>query len=550
MKKIYLVLLSMVALTVGAAEPLQRSAADRFTPATPVTVEKQAVSRPMKAASAEVDGHAWKSLGICRWTDDVLTALFSSVQPYTFDVEVEQDENNPALYRIVDPFSLRNPYYDELAQFRAEGDNASGRYITLDATDPANVIIEPSEIGLMYGDEELFVCSYSYFEKVGDIDEGFCDMYGLKGTFDNGIFKFPGQRALWVSTPSLDPEGQGFFGNRNGAFRLELPGAKDYSLEILTSTWCAEDDGRVIFSPWGGNDIAYVKAGVVRSLDDTEALNAIRNSSERYASRQGAYLSIEGDFGPNEKYYIAGFGCDESGNVQSSAFHVVYTPDFSEGWTTLPAKAKFTDYIVSNIYTDIDLGTYEVEVQENDARPGYYRLVDPYAKAPYNTWMPGTHGAHSHYIYLDASDADCVVLEESPIGMILAQDGAIRITSDTYELVRQGLPKDAIAYAKAAGTMKDGVITFPATCKLYAGFNTEGMDMWYYCNYNTDAQGNVIDGDLKIDLSDAIAGVADIEADADAPVRYYNMQGVEVADPENGLYIRCQGGKAQKVLIK
>ena len=32
--------------------------------------------------------------------------------------------------------------------------------------------------------------------------------------------------------------------------------------------------------------------------------------------------------------------------------------------------------------------------------------------------------------------------------------------------------------------------------------------------------------------------------------QYYNMQGVRVANPENGMYIRVQNGKAQKVIIK
>lgn len=46
-------------------------------------------------------------------------------------------------------------------------------------------------------------------------------------------------------------------------------------------------------------------------------------------------------------------------------------------------------------------------------------------------------------------------------------------------------------------------------------------------------------------------GVEDIVADdANAPVEYYNLQGVRVANPENGLYIRVQGKKATKVLVR
>ena len=46
-------------------------------------------------------------------------------------------------------------------------------------------------------------------------------------------------------------------------------------------------------------------------------------------------------------------------------------------------------------------------------------------------------------------------------------------------------------------------------------------------------------------------GVEAIEAvDANAPVEYFNLQGVRVANPENGLFIRRQGSKVAKVLVK
>ena len=41
-----------------------------------------------------------------------------------------------------------------------------------------------------------------------------------------------------------------------------------------------------------------------------------------------------------------------------------------------------------------------------------------------------------------------------------------------------------------------------------------------------------------------------IEADTTAPVEYFNLQGIRVENPENGLYIRRQGSKTTKVLVK
>ncbi len=41
-----------------------------------------------------------------------------------------------------------------------------------------------------------------------------------------------------------------------------------------------------------------------------------------------------------------------------------------------------------------------------------------------------------------------------------------------------------------------------------------------------------------------------ITDDANAPVEYFNLQGIRVANPDNGIYIRRQGSKVTKVLVK
>ncbi len=47
------------------------------------------------------------------------------------------------------------------------------------------------------------------------------------------------------------------------------------------------------------------------------------------------------------------------------------------------------------------------------------------------------------------------------------------------------------------------------------------------------------------------AGIEGVEIDeANGAVEYFNLQGVKIANPENGLYIKKQGSKASKVLVK
>ncbi|WP_290458905.1 hypothetical protein, partial [uncultured Alistipes sp.] len=74
--------------------------------------------------------------------------------------------------------------------------------------------------------------------------------------------------------------------------------------------------------------------------------------------------------------------------------------------------------------------------------------------------------------------------------------------------------------------------------------------------FNNGASNGVkIQGD-KVTLKKAYIihkssdGIADITVDENAPVEFFNLQGVRVANPENGLYIRRQGNKATKVFVK
>jgi hypothetical protein len=56
---------------------------------------------------------------------------------------------------------------------------------------------------------------------------------------------------------------------------------------------------------------------------------------------------------------------------------------------------------------------------------------------------------------------------------------------------------------------------------------------------------------IKVVIASPTTGVETIAVDnADAPVEYYNLQGVRVANPTPGLYITRQGTKVSKTLVK
>lgn len=78
--------------------------------------------------------------------------------------------------------------------------------------------------------------------------------------------------------------------------------------------------------------------------------------------------------------------------------------------------------------------------------------------------------------------------------------------------------------------------------------NTQtGVDTYYVYDLKLDLLNNK----LTIDGTHHTTGVESISVeDSAAPVEYFNLQGVRVENPENGLYIVRQGNKVSKQLIR
>lgn len=55
---------------------------------------------------------------------------------------------------------------------------------------------------------------------------------------------------------------------------------------------------------------------------------------------------------------------------------------------------------------------------------------------------------------------------------------------------------------------------------------------------------------IKMSYDASTTGINEINADENAPAEYYNLQGVRVNNPENGLYICRQGNKVSKIQVK
>lgn len=128
-------------------------------------------------------------------------------------------------------------------------------------------------------------------------------------------------------------------------------------------------------------------------------------------------------------------------------------------WESI-GTGKMTDDILGGL-VQVQVSTYDVEVMEDKANPGMYRIMDPWKNNPYlDKSLPDiTFGqGNSYYITIDATNPDYVRVLRSPVGLA-DRDGEAALIGVT-ELVGK---LENLTQEKAdtyAGKLKDGIISF------------------------------------------------------------------------------------------
>ncbi len=170
-------------------------------------------------------------------------------------------------------------------------------------------------------------------------------------------------------------------------------------------------------------------------------------------------------------------------------------------WNDL-GDCQFTDDYIPSLF-GVDPLTYDVPVQENDLRPGLYRLEYPYdGKNAYNdSWEtdPDDYAygeadwdtSKTYWLEINAQNPSQVYIDLQPLGMTWSGYGMFYIYSMAKYYIDGGDPDSAKAYY---GTLKNGVITFP-TSALLAYMPEYDSSGYYYVNGN---------GAFKVVLPDAL----------------------------------------------
>lgn len=216
-------------------------------------------------------------------------------------------------------------------------------------------------------------------------------------------------------------------------------------------------------------------------------------------------------------------------------------------WTPV-GEGEYRDGLTYSIYrkegetaSEENVPVCNVEIYRNVEDPNYIRIMNPFG--PYMKQFYKNGEFESNPVYLDLTDPTDVIWELQFTG-IVDSDGQIYFMGGTYAIEAFGLTEaEIVEWGIKNITYADNVISFPQGSVLLA--IPRGGNNWGIGNklpaYNTYLS-------LPKDWNSAVSNIT-VE-DNDAPVEYYNLQGVRVANPENGLYIKRQGKTAKKVLVK
>lgn len=336
--------------------------------------------------------------------------------------------------------------------------------------------------------------------------------------------------------------GDGTYGDQlyaAGITKLRFQGFVKYDVDILTDECAASFDttADLVLTPHPSN-VSWELLNEYVNKFDTEKLQEIAARKANPIS-ETATVNLTLKEGPNSLVVIS---YDNKNNMVASIKNIYCMPDDDDNWNSL-GKGKFTEDAIMGLGGDWDSLTVEVEIQENKDRAGYYRLVNPYvAVAEKYDDLEYVHEGHNHYIYINASKPNQVILETSATGINHpSRLKSAYLTSKAYECKRAGmLQPEYVAYM---GRLQDGVITFPEGSigvRLPEYTNVIDEDVIYWVNNN---------GEFSIELP--VAGLREISSVEQTAPEYYTIQGIRIENPQDGqLVIVRSNGKSVKTVYR
>ncbi|MDE5930385.1 MAG: hypothetical protein K2H03_07900 [Muribaculaceae bacterium] len=232
-------------------------------------------------------------------------------------------------------------------------------------------------------------------------------------------------------------------------------------------------------------------------------------------------------------------------------------------WTNVGTATMVDGWVCPAFGDDQFEYPYEVDLERSVSNPNKYRVVNPYK----GKWSLAFLNSSDHdgYIQFDLSDPDHVTFDIVEAGLFIANMGstfegfycynALSYFCHHYEMS----PEEVIAQLGDEcpyTTYKDNVVELNYV--VLTEDNGSQKTVYDACVGNNDDPYAGIRWDdtnmcAKIILPEKLTDGVDavLPATDNGEVRYFNLQGVELAKPAAGsVVIRLQNGKAEKTIMK
>lgn len=230
--------------------------------------------------------------------------------------------------------------------------------------------------------------------------------------------------------------------------------------------------------------------------------------------------------------------------IDMNEWNIIGDAEYSDGW------------IAPLYYEKPGEVFYSVKVAQNKKDYNKVLLIDPYgANSPFaevnlNKTAPG-------YIEMDMANPDVVVCTPRLYSGYTDDNNGnyYNYNTEGYLYYLKGLSFDTILERLIANDAESSWYD-PTTKTIYIYnciFGIESDKAGTYTWIDGNQQPIVMESVIKLpsNWDDSGAGVEGITVDENAPVKYFNLQGVEVANPEAGqLVIKKQGSKAEKMIVR
>lgn len=211
------------------------------------------------------------------------------------------------------------------------------------------------------------------------------------------------------------------------------------------------------------------------------------------------------------------------------------TATFIDGWGISGAGKNPADY------------PWVVEIQQNVETSSIYRIHNPYKAEGCPLSSVGKLGN----IVFSIDNPACVLVYPSYFSGLMNGSEKLYFFNLEGNFFMAGATFEEIAEAFAEqdmpmSTYSNGVVDIP-NCRFDIEQSCTKNYVW-----QTEQGASLVNMmKSKITFDRMPSGIDEVAvSENNAPVEYFNLQGMRVVNPENGLYIRRQGNKVEKVFVK